>query len=211
MNIFAFCVVLLSLSFRASTLAHSRPRGTISNRVQSLDPLSPAKNTGSEVTRLRVARWPPCPYMQWIPRRKGDQYLLVTQNDRLDHGERARILAVGVCAQMIEWLRKLPQGTVINKRHWEHKSYGDSHVAEEISVFLDLNPPDIDTDPDAGFLDRELAFFAFEEYRLMLTRFGAMVGDFEIHAHAYKRAACSMHIVPWPADGNAGTRRITAS
>ncbi|KAI4272782.1 MAG: hypothetical protein L6R38_006521 [Xanthoria sp. 2 TBL-2021] len=75
---------------------------------------------------------------------------------------------------MIEWLKQLPQGSLIDKRHWEHKSYGDSHVAEEFTVFLDLNPPDVHTDHHSGYLDREQAYFAFQEFRELIALYGAM-------------------------------------
>ncbi|KAL8757902.1 MAG: hypothetical protein Q9199_001865 [Rusavskia elegans] len=123
--------------------------------------------------------WPPCPYYVNIPKRKGNQYILFTKNDHRDHGARARILALSVCTQMIAWLQKLPQGSLIDKRHWEHKSYGDSHVAEEFTVFLDLNPPDVHTDHDSGYLDREQAYFVFQEFRELIALYGAMVGKFE--------------------------------
>ncbi|KAL8647676.1 MAG: hypothetical protein Q9226_006337, partial [Calogaya cf. arnoldii] len=109
--------------------------------------------------------WPPCPFYANIPKRKGSQYILITSNDRHFYGPRARILALSVCTQMIEYLRHLPQSSVIDKRHWEHKSYGDSQHAEELSVFLDLDPPDVHTDLESGYLDREQAFFAMMEFR----------------------------------------------
>ena len=144
--------------------------------------------------------WPPCPFRIDVPKRQGNPYLLITKNDRKDHGDRARQLALDVCSQMIAWLKTLPQGSLIDQRHWEHKSYGVAQVAEEFSIFLDLDPPNVRADPSTHYLDRDLAYFAFQEYRHSIAVFGAMKGEFELHAHNFLRAKAAMHIFRWPRD-----------
>ena len=47
-------------------------------------------------------------------------------------------------------------------------------------------------------LDREMAFFAVEEFRGLVAVFGAMEGEFEIWAYEYPRARVVMHTWQWP-------------
>ncbi|KAI4176689.1 MAG: hypothetical protein LQ346_007841 [Caloplaca aetnensis] len=160
------------------------------------------KSCGQNVT----LRWPACPYRINIPKRHGNQYILITKTDRQDHGDRAEQLALAVCTQMIAWLQKLPQGSLIDQRHWEHGSYGEGTYAEGFSIFLDLRPADVRVqDLDVGYLDRELAYFAMEEFRDVVKVFGALEGEFEVHAFGYRRARVAMHILAWPADGGKDT------
>ncbi|KAI4243981.1 MAG: hypothetical protein L6R40_003192 [Gallowayella cf. fulva] len=145
--------------------------------------------------------WPHCPYRIDIPKRKGNQYLLVTKSDDMDHGDRARTLALEVCCQMIEWLRGLRPGDLIDRPHWEHKSYGQGPHAEELSIWMGLvPPPDVRTDLHTHYLDRELAYFALQELKIMLEIFGALQGQLELHAFGLKRAEIVMHVFNWPPD-----------
>ncbi|KAL9577654.1 MAG: hypothetical protein Q9212_006225, partial [Teloschistes hypoglaucus] len=59
---------------------------------------------------------------------------------------------------MSDWLLSLPPTMEIKQIHWEHNSYGDHDHAEELTVWLSLDP----TWP-FGNLDREMAYFAMEE------------------------------------------------
>ncbi|KAL8866654.1 MAG: hypothetical protein Q9198_008807 [Flavoplaca austrocitrina] len=192
MNIFAFCVVILSSSFSVTSLP-------------SL-PVPLANKPGPALLSLNtpLRPWPPVPYKVPLSHRKGHQYILITQSDAFNHGDRARSLALSVCTRMIEWLQRLPPGSLIDKRHWEQQSYGPGPVAEEFSIFLDLNPPDVHTDHDSGYLDREQAYFALLQFKTLVADFGAMTGAFEVHVLGFRRAVCKMHVFTWPAGIRAG-------
>ena len=58
-------------------------------------------------------------------------------------------------------------------------------------------------DREARVLDRELAYFAVEEFQGQVAVFGAMEGEFEIWAYEFRRARVRMHTWQWPI----GTRR----
>lgn len=68
------------------------------------------------------------------------------------------------------------------------------------------------TDHEAGYLDRELAYFALQEFREVVGLYGAMEGRFELHALGFRRAECAMHLFGWPGDGEVDMagRRITS-
>lgn len=135
--------------------------------------------------------WPPVPCSFELPgRRKGKPYILVTRNEDIDHGDRAKVLAVQVCHRMITWVRGLTPTSIVSQQHWERMSFGHEH-AEDYSVFMDLAPV-------GGGLDRETTFFALSEYRSLLGVFGAMQGEFEIWSYGRKRISCRMHVFEWP-------------
>lgn len=117
----------------------------------------------------------------------------------MDHGDRARNLGLGVCDQMMAWLMKLPGGAVISNDHWESRSYGEYH-ATEYSVFMSLDPANKHRDRQEDSLDREIAFFAIEEFRKALAVHGAMEGEFEIWAYGHKRSTSVFHTFKWPAN-----------
>ncbi|KAL8897437.1 MAG: hypothetical protein Q9207_007217, partial [Kuettlingeria erythrocarpa] len=131
----------------------------------------------------------------------GNQYILITTSDRLPHGPTAEQLALAVCTQMIAWLQQIPQGSLIDQRHWEHKSSGEGTYAEGFSIFLDLQPADVQVHRlDVGYLYREQAYSAIEEFRKVVAVFGALKGEFEVHAFGFRRAKVAMHIFVWPPD-----------
>lgn len=150
----------------------------------------------SEPSPPSIPIWPPCPFKVIIPKRKGNPYILVTRNDRLPHGPRARQLALTVCRQMTDWLLSLPQSTEIKQVHWEHSSHGEKY-ADEYSVWLSLDP----TWP-FGNLDREMAYFAMEEVKLLVETYGAMEGVFEFWMKKSRRAMGTFRVWKWPAEGN---------
>ena len=141
--------------------------------------------------------WPPCPFRVGIPRRRGNQFILVTSNDRKDHGDKAKDLTLLVCDQMLEWLQKLPPATVISGRHWEQHSYGESH-ATEYSIFMSIDPQDTQAERHVGSLDREIAYFAMAEFRNLVELYGALEGVFEIWAYGRKLSTTTIHIFEWP-------------
>ena len=63
---------------------------------------------------------------------------------------------------------------------------------------MELTPADVHEDPHSDILDRELAYFAMEEYRNMLSVYGAMQGEWELYAVNLKRATIAIYIVEWP-------------
>ncbi|KAI4254167.1 MAG: hypothetical protein LQ352_003246 [Teloschistes flavicans] len=140
--------------------------------------------------------WPPCPYKVIIPKRLGTPFILVTKNDRRDHGYRAKLLAIAVCHQMSDWIQKLPQSSEIKEVHWEHNSQGDEYAVEH-SIYLSLDPI-----YPHGNLERELAYFAIEELRSLVFTYGAMEGVFEIWSRKTKRAVGTFHIFKWPEMNN---------
>ncbi|KAL8734375.1 MAG: hypothetical protein Q9166_001573 [cf. Caloplaca sp. 2 TL-2023] len=177
----ALFYIVLSLPFHVFTIALRLPEAErLSIPPPSYTHYSASKSS-SRTSNLTTAVWPPCPYRFNVRRRKGNQFILVTKNDREDHGESAKRLAIEVCDKMIAWLSKLPQGSRIETRHWEHKSYGEEH-AEEFSIFMDLVPSDVDSG-SVYPLDREIAYFAFKEYANMIGIYGAMRGILELHAY----------------------------
>ncbi|KAG7004374.1 hypothetical protein G7Y79_00026g059580 [Physcia stellaris] len=141
--------------------------------------------------------WPEVPYKISIPKRKGNQFIIVTKNDRKDHGSRARTLALEVCKQMLGYILKVPMGSFLTDAHWEHQSYGDSHHAEDFSIWMQLVPSTV-ADRQARVLDRELAYFALQEFQDLVAVFGAMEGEFEIWAYEFRRARVTMHTWQWP-------------
>ncbi|KAL8798707.1 MAG: hypothetical protein Q9182_006458, partial [Xanthomendoza sp. 2 TL-2023] len=132
------------------------------------------------------------------------QYLRVTKNDRMDYGDRAKELAIQVCSRMIAWLAGLPQERLIVKDHHEKGSYGESPFAEEVSIFIDLIPCYSSADTDTYFLNRELAYFAFEALKQQLEFFGAMQGAMDLYAFGFKRGTIIMNVFDWPPDVKAG-------
>ena len=121
----------------------------------------------------------------------------MTKNDRKDHGSRARTLALEVCKQMLGYILKAPMGSFLTDAHWEHQSYGDSHHAEDFSIWMQLVPSTV-ADRQARVLDRELAYFALQEFQDLVAVFGAMEGEFEIWAYEFQRARVTMHTWQWP-------------
>lgn len=157
---------------------------------------------GSEATAYwhSAVLWPPCPYRSNIKRRKGNPYILFIRNDRCDHGVAARHLAITVVRQMIAWLLTLPPASELMEPHWEHNAYGDEH-ATDFSIFLNIKPVQPlhpHHDFDSGGLDRELAYFAMEDFCNLIAVYGAFEGIFELWHFKSKRATCTMHIFPWP-------------
>lgn len=148
--------------------------------------------------------WPPCPFRVAIPNRR-DQYIIVTKNDRKDHGTQAKELAIRVCSQMIDWITKIPHGRRIEKRHWEHESYG-LHFATKYSIFMELAPTDPDGDRYSDILNRELAYSAMVELRTLLNQYGAMQGELEFYAVNSKRAIIAIYIFEWPPEMQTGRR-----
>ena len=137
-----------------------------------------------------------------MPNREGKPYILITEHDRKDHGDKARELAKMVCNQMLAWLLSLPQASYIHEEHWESNSYGGIH-AIEYSIFMKLAPFRANENLGAGDLDRETAYYAMEEFRNLVTVFGAMQGRFEIWSYGHKRMTGSMHIFEWPSGARA--------
>ncbi|KAI4088145.1 MAG: hypothetical protein L6R37_008235 [Teloschistes peruensis] len=181
------CVAISILSFQSRSIL-GRAAGIV-NHVSLRD--------GSLIqANLSIPIWPPCPFKVIIPKRKGNPYILVTRNDRLPHGPRARQLALTVCRQMTDWLLSLPQSTEIKQVHWEHSSHGEKY-ADEYSVWLSLDP----TWP-FGNLDREMAYFAMEEVKLLVETYGAMEGVFEFWMKKSRRAMGTFRVWKWPAEGN---------
>ncbi|KAL8820389.1 MAG: hypothetical protein Q9223_001379 [Gallowayella weberi] len=153
---------------------------------------------------MAAPRWPPCPYAIHLSRRPKSQFLLVTVNDRADYGDRAKELAVQVCSQMIAWLLHLPQRSHISKGHQEKKSFGESPFAEEFSIFIDLIPRYAPGDSGEHSLDRELAYFAFEQLKEEIALFGALHGAMELYSFGFQRGTIIISVFHWPPNVKAG-------
>ena len=155
-------------------------------------------------TDCRGIKWPKCPLRIPILNRKGHQFILVTENDRIEYDDpsdpkaRARTLAVNVCNKMLDWLLSKPAGSFIDEHHWEHEAYGDA-FAMEYSIFMHFIPL-YATIPSGkvSLMEREVAFFALEEFRAMLGTYGAMQGEFEMWAYGQKRSITKVYVQEWP-------------
>ena len=99
---------------------------------------------------------------------------------------------------MMAWLQRLPATAVISDAHWESQSYGESH-ATEYSVFMSLVPTNTDSERRRDSLDREIAYFAIDDFRKMVSVIGAMEGEFELWAYNIKRSTSAFHTFKWPA------------
>ncbi|KAL8941823.1 MAG: hypothetical protein Q9216_002023 [Gyalolechia sp. 2 TL-2023] len=139
--------------------------------------------------------WPPCPYNIPILRRKGSQSIIITQNDRQDHGLSAHDLASRVCRQMTNWIARQPRGSILGEPHWEKDAYGETH-AVELTIWMKLVPDDMSHSPLK--LEREMAFFAMEEYCDLVGVYGAMQGEFEYWAWGHRMAVTNIYIWQWP-------------
>ena len=154
------------------------------------------------LTVLSDNLWPPCPYYDKVPDRKGNPYILVTEHDRKDHGDKAGVLAKVVCNQMLAWLLFLPQASYIHEEHWESNSYGGIH-AIEYSIFMEMAPIKANENLRANEIDRETAYYAMEEFCNLVAVFGAMQGNFEFWSYGHKRMTGTMHIFEWPSGARA--------
>ncbi|KAL8823797.1 MAG: hypothetical protein Q9191_005539 [Dirinaria sp. TL-2023a] len=188
MQLSSLVFAILSLFFFDFGLASSLLRPSILNYSETSSALKPA-----DASEVNVAAN--------IPKRRGNQYLLITSNDRNDYGDDAKELAVLVCDQMLRWLKQLAPAAIISDRHWEHQSLGDLYAAD-YSIFMNLVPLNTHQDRHADSLDRETAYFAMKEFCYLVSHFGAMEGEFEIWAYDFKLSISRVYIFKWPVGYN---------
>ncbi|KAI4107156.1 MAG: hypothetical protein LQ345_007157 [Seirophora villosa] len=118
-----------------------------------------------------------------------------------DYGPDARELAKKVCTRMTTWITSLPHSSPIEEPHWEKESYGEVH-AREFTIWMQLVPKDT-----TGLvkLDRELAYFAMNEYCNLVAVYGAMRGEFEFWGFETVLAVTVIHVIQWPKSQVAGS------
>ena len=96
----------------------------------------------------------------------------------------------------MQWLLNLDPSSPIFEPHFEHGSYGDA-FAIEYSVWIKLAP----MDPyGQGFLDREMAVIAMEEFKNTAAVFGAMQGEMEYWVLKLLRMKATCYLFAWPPD-----------
>ncbi|KAI4193564.1 MAG: hypothetical protein LQ348_002836 [Seirophora lacunosa] len=177
-----------------SSSRHGSVQGSLESRVSSPD-LRKAQSTTNPLG------WPPVPFQVPLLRRKGQQSIVITRNNRRDYGPDARELAKKVCARMTTWITTLPHGSAIDEPHWEKESYGEVH-AREFTIWMQLVPKDTS---GRVKLDRELAYFAMNEYCNLVAVYGAMRGEFEYRGFETVLAVTVIHVIQWPKIKAAGS------
>ncbi|KAL8708375.1 MAG: hypothetical protein Q9220_006756 [cf. Caloplaca sp. 1 TL-2023] len=154
-----------------------------------------AKPSGENASSVSISLWPQCPFAVPIQRRKGRQQIIVTENDYRDYGQTATDLAFRVCRRMTSWMMRLPPTTIITENHWEKESYGELY-ATEFTVFMELQPEYMHD--SALKLDRELAYFATDEFCALVGAYGAMQGEFEYWGFGKRLSTTVIHVFKWP-------------
>ncbi|KAL8960476.1 MAG: hypothetical protein Q9193_002825 [Seirophora villosa] len=177
-----------------SSSRHGSVQRSLESQVSSLD-LKKGQSARNPV------RWPPVPFQVPLLRRKGHQSIVITRNNGRDYGPDAHDLAKKVCARMTTWITTLPHGSAINEPHWEKESYGEVH-AREFTIWMQLVPKDTS---GRVKLDRELAYFAMNEYCNLVAVYGAMRGEFEFWGFETVLAVTVIHVIQWPKSKAAGS------
>ncbi|KAL9010675.1 MAG: hypothetical protein Q9173_004416 [Seirophora scorigena] len=189
-------------SLLLSFISYSRP----SHGLRQTQDLSlPSINTPRRVSyggiKANPIQWPPVPFQVPLLRRRGQQSIVITRNTRRNYGPDALDLAKKVCARMTTWITTLPHGTPIDEPHWEKESYGEVH-AREFTIWMQLVPKDTSGPVK---LDRELAYFAMNEYCNLVAVYGAMRGEFEFWGFDTVLAVTVIYIMQWPKSKAAGS------